>query len=67
VKFKICVAYDYNLVSDFRLVVESPAMKEDGVYTLTASNSIGETTTTANLKVNGNYFVVFQNMNIVFT
>lgn len=30
-------------------------MKEDGVYTLTASNSIGETVATATLKVNGEF------------
>lgn len=39
----------------FSLVVESAAIKEDGVYTLTASNNIGETIATANLKVHGKF------------
>ena len=37
----------------YTLVVESAALKEDGVYTLTASNSIGESVATATLKVHG--------------
>lgn len=35
------------------LVVESAAIKEDGVYTLTASNNVGETVATATLNVHG--------------
>jgi hypothetical protein len=35
------------------LVVESAAIKEDGIYTLSASNNIGETISTATLKVHG--------------
>lgn len=35
----------------YSLVIESAAMKEDGNYILTASNNVGETICTANLKV----------------
>ena len=33
------------------LVIESAAIKEDGTYTLTASNNVGETIASANLRV----------------
>jgi hypothetical protein len=42
-------------------------MKEDGVYTLTASNSLGETIATANLKVNGKISVRTFKNDIVLT
>lgn len=34
---------------DFRLVVENIGVEDDGVYTITASNSVGETIATAKL------------------
>lgn len=43
----------------YTLVVESAAIKEDGVYTLTASNNIGETVATVNLKVQGKFHLTF--------
>lgn len=46
----------------YTLAVESAAIKEDGVYTLTASNTVGETVATATLKVHGkfDYLEIFE-------
>lgn len=45
-----------------RLVVESAAIKEDGVYTLTASNNHGETVATATLKVHGKKLKTYRHL-----